>query len=149
LSIGANVRGNSLFTFSLGLIRRAVGIEEPAQSAWLVCPPVQASAPATPGSIWLWLVSGGHDVFHFCCSTLLPIPIIPHFANYTIYLRTIGISNCPKSTADMSDADAILDEHLAKFPPFKGPIIGGNFNVDENVLSGQEAQHSFNVPVDG
>ena len=38
----------------------------------------------------------------------------------------------------MSDADATLDEHLAKFPPFKGPIIGGNFNVDENVLSGQE-----------
>ena len=49
----------------------------------------------------------------------------------------------------MSDADVILDEHLAKFPPFKGPIIGGNFNVDENVLSGQEPQHSFNVPVDG
>jgi hypothetical protein len=38
----------------------------------------------------------------------------------------------------MSDADAILDEHLAKLPPFKGPTIGGNFNVDENVLSGQE-----------
>jgi hypothetical protein len=38
----------------------------------------------------------------------------------------------------MSDADSILDEHLAKFPPFKGPIIGGNFNVDENVFSGQE-----------
>lgn len=38
----------------------------------------------------------------------------------------------------MSDADANLDEHLAKFPPFRGPIIGGNFNVDENVLSGQE-----------
>jgi hypothetical protein len=38
----------------------------------------------------------------------------------------------------MSDADVTLDEHLAKFPPFKGPVIGGNFNVDENVLSGQE-----------
>jgi hypothetical protein len=38
----------------------------------------------------------------------------------------------------MSDADANLDEHLAKFPPFRGPIIGRNFNVDENVLSGQE-----------
>jgi hypothetical protein len=38
----------------------------------------------------------------------------------------------------MADADTIVDEHLAKFPPFKGPIIGGNFHVDEKVLSGQE-----------
>jgi hypothetical protein len=38
----------------------------------------------------------------------------------------------------MNNADAIWDEHLAKFPPFKGPITGGDFNVDENVLSGQE-----------
>jgi hypothetical protein len=47
----------------------------------------------------------------------------------------------------MSDADAILDEHLAKFPPFKGPIIGGNFNVDENVLSGQELNTASTSPL--
>lgn len=29
------------------------------------------------------------------------------------------------------------DAHLAKFPPFKGPRIGGNFDVDENVLAGE------------
>jgi hypothetical protein len=28
------------------------------------------------------------------------------------------------------------DEHLKKFPPFKRPKVGGNFEVDENVLLG-------------
>jgi hypothetical protein len=83
---------------------------------------IQASAPCD-----LWVNGFG------CSMTLCELHHLP--------------SDYPKSTADMSDADAILDEHLAKFPPFKGPIIGGNFNVDENVLSGQEL--SFNVPVDG
>ncbi|OIW35513.1 putative Ketosamine-3-kinase [Coniochaeta ligniaria NRRL 30616] len=31
--------------------------------------------------------------------------------------------------------DVLTDEHIAKFPPFKGPRIGGNFEVDDNVLA--------------
>jgi|SRR5579862_2029599 len=38
----------------------------------------------------------------------------------------------------MSREDKSIDEHLAKFPPFKGPRIGGNFQVDENVLLGEK-----------
>jgi hypothetical protein len=37
------------------------------------------------------------------------------------------------------DSTPQVDEHLAKFPPFKGPKIGGNFEVDENVLSGKKS----------
>jgi hypothetical protein len=36
------------------------------------------------------------------------------------------------------DTTTEVVEHLAKFPPFKGPRIGGNFDVDENVLSGRK-----------
>ena len=38
----------------------------------------------------------------------------------------------------MSTEDKGIDEHLAKFPPLKGPRIGGNFEVDENVLLGEQ-----------
>jgi len=37
----------------------------------------------------------------------------------------------------MSGTEEVIDEHLAKFPPFVGPRIGGNFEVDENVIAGQ------------
>jgi protein-ribulosamine 3-kinase len=37
----------------------------------------------------------------------------------------------------MSGTEEVIDEHLAKFPPFEGPRIGGNFEVDENVTAGQ------------
>jgi hypothetical protein len=47
----------------------------------------------------------------------------------------------------MDDADTVIDEHLAKFPPFKGPIIGGNFQVDENVLSGQDLNTTSGSPL--
>jgi hypothetical protein len=38
----------------------------------------------------------------------------------------------------MEPTTEVVDEHLAKFPPFKGPRIGGNFDVDDNVLSGRK-----------
>ncbi len=37
----------------------------------------------------------------------------------------------------MDTEERVEDKHLAKFPPFKGPRIGGNFEVDENVLLGE------------
>jgi hypothetical protein len=38
----------------------------------------------------------------------------------------------------MDTTTEVVDVHLAKFPPFKGPRIGGNFDVDENILSGRK-----------
>ena len=37
------------------------------------------------------------------------------------------------------------DEHLAKFPPFKGPRTGGNFEVDENVVAGEHLKTHLTV----
>jgi hypothetical protein len=45
----------------------------------------------------------------------------------------------------MSTEDKGIDEHLAKFPPFKGPRIGGNFEVDENVLLGKQLIRKFST----
>ena len=38
----------------------------------------------------------------------------------------------------MGIQDAAGDEHLAKFGPIEGPTIGGNFEVDENIIAGNE-----------
>ena len=39
--------------------------------------------------------------------------------------------------------EELVDEHLAKFPPFKGPRTGSSFNVDENVISGVHELRPF------
>jgi hypothetical protein len=43
------------------------------------------------------------------------------------------------SAAKTGEAGMEVDEHLTKFPPLKGPRIGGNFHVDENVVAGTAA----------
>jgi len=45
------------------------------------------------------------------------------------------------SAAKTGEAPMEADEHLAKFPPFKGPRIGGNFHVDENIVAGTVTPH--------
>lgn len=40
------------------------------------------------------------------------------------------------ATIEVAAASLPVDEHLAKFPPFKGLRIGGNFEVDDNILAG-------------
>ena len=47
------------------------------------------------------------------------------------------------TVAKIGEAPVEVDEHLAKFPPFKGPRIGGNFQVDENIVAGPS------LPADG
>ena len=41
------------------------------------------------------------------------------------------------ASATITNTQTEQDEHLAKFPPFKGPKTGGNFEVDENVVAGE------------